>query len=505
MDELRQALDSIKDLAIEQECLPFDPSGTANNAEPDLVDLGGAFSDLMTTTQTDETSIASNFISDDSQSQMSIEKGKTRARYTVAADGSRDLTGTTLPESLDYLLEMFPSMSRVDIEQQLKKNNGDVSKSMDVLLNLAFFDETKDAPEDTRIIIPKGIDGFVAEVGATAKQPGRKKKRNKNQKPPLRPKQYSENATVGNKWETGQADIEFICSRALDVPKVKVASVYHANGASLAVAIRTIALESSPTAMSEIKDQPITLTQVAELAQEFPSIPQTTLAGLLRITRNMISATQELAEAMLRSPQSPIEDLIKLSVAPLDLNDTDQDVTDAKSRRRGKPSHMYGYEEAQARAESSFAAGRVAREQAAQAARRARSNPLYGGASAVYHQRAQEQREIGMRHLAMASDQLVNQQSSYCDLDLHGVTVANATRITRDRVEAWWDALGDSKHVRGGGKHVHGGYKIVTGVGLHSADGTSRLGPAVSKMLMAEGWRVEIDRGFLIVTGKNRH
>lgn len=501
--ELRNTLDSIKDLAIQQECLPFDPSGTANDYDQDVVDMGATFSDLAATTQTDETSMASNLISDDSKSQSSNGKGKMRPRYTVTEDGSLELVGTSLQDSVDALLDMFPSVSRMDIEQQLKKNDNDVSKSMDVLLNLAFFDETKDAPEDTRIVIPKGINGFDTDLGAASK-PGKKKKRSKNRKMPLQPTRYSEDTPVNNKWETGQADVDFIYSRTVEISKVKIASVYHANGASLPATIRALALAGSPKAMSEIDDEPIMLTQITELSQEFPAIPSPLLVGLLRITRNMISATQELAEAMMRSPKGPLQDMIRVSMAPLNLEEIEEEAADAKSRRRGKPSMAYGYEEAQARAESSFAAGRAAREQAAQAARRARSNPLYGGAAAVYHERAQAERELGMQHLAMASDSLVDRQSSHCDLDLHGVTVVNATRIARDRVEAWWDSLGDTKHVRGGGKHVHGGYKIVTGVGLHSPDGTSRLGPAVSKMLMAEGWRVEISRGFLIVTGKAR-
>ena len=48
-------------------------------------------------------------------------------------------------------------------------------------------------------------------------------------------------------------------------------------------------------------------------------------------------------------------------------------------------------------------------------------------------------------------------------------------------------------------------FRIVTGVGKHSKDGTLRIGPAVSKMLMREGWRAEVLAGEIIVRGKSKH
>lgn len=52
-----------------------------------------------------------------------------------------------------------------------------------------------------------------------------------------------------------------------------------------------------------------------------------------------------------------------------------------------------------------------------------------------------------------------------------------------------------------GGDLARSGFRIITGVGRHSHDGTSRLGPAVGKMLAREGWRVEVGEGVLTVTG----
>ncbi len=103
------------------------------------------------------------------------------------------------------------------------------------------------------------------------------------------------------------------------------------------------------------------------------------------------------------------------------------------------------------------------------------------------------------------ADALVDQQSSYAILDLHGVTVADATRIARQRTQMWWDSLGEQRIAEyGGARGGVGNYRIVVGLGRHSADGRGKLGPAVVKALVKEGWKVEVGSGELLVTGVNR-
>lgn len=510
--ELCTTLDAIRESALEQEGLPFDPSGTATNAVAG--DNSGVQSPLAASsnnspngggthqTRTDATGLTSPLLSSDGDSQATHSQ-KSRAAYTITSDGSLEFCGATLEENINALLEMFPSVSRLSVEQSLKKSGGDPTKAMDVLLNLAFFDEAQATQDGEQIIVPKGIDGFLIENGNTGQRKGRKKKQ-KSQKLNLGTKSPATEAPAPNKWENGKADIEFICSRTPDIPERKVMSIYHANGMKLPAAIRAIVAAHAPKDISEIDDDPVTLTQMAELSGSFPDLQATILVGLLRVTSNMPSAANDLATTMSRQPcVSDVTEVIKFAAAPLKLDDG-EDVPKTRSRREESAAGSLDFTEAQAAAEAHFAAGSAAYQQAAQAARRAKSNPLYGGASAYYREMGQEHRARAMQQLGVASDRLVDRQSTNCDLDLHGVTVPNAIRIVRERVSAWWDSLGDTKYVRGGGKHVHGGFKIVTGVGNHSHDGTSRLGPAISRMLMKEGWRVEVDRGFLTVTGVAR-
>lgn len=504
VNDLCTTLDAIRESALEQEGLPFDPSGTAASAPiDDISATSSPNGDETSRTKTDTSGLTSPLLSSNGGSQAGRSKGNLRAAYTVTADGSLEFSGASFEENVNALLEMFPSVSHLNIEHSLKKSGGDPTKAMDVLLNLAFFDETQATQDGDHIVMPKGIDGFLFENGIVGRQKGRKKQQ-KSQKFNLTARSPSTDAPAPNKWENGRADIEYICSRTPELSERKITSLYHANGMKLAPTLRAIAAANAPKDLAEIDDDPVMLTQVGELAGSFPHLSATTLVGLLRVTRNLPSAANDLATVMSRRPSlTDAAEVIKFTATPLNLGD-DEGTSGPRSRQGKTAVHNLDYDEAQAAAEAHFAAGSAAYQQAAQAARRAKSNPLYGGASAYYREMGQEHRARAMQQLGVASDRLVDRQSTNCDLDLHGVTVPNAIRIVRERVSAWWDALGDTKYVRGGGKHIHGGYKIVTGIGNHSHDGTSRLGPAVSRMLMQEGWRVEVGRGFVTVTGVAR-
>jgi len=486
VNDLCQILDSIKESALEQEGLPFDPTGTFNN-DIDDAGLGG---------QSDP-AISPHTFPDD--------RDTTRSQTAVGTDRSLKSSSSSHEDTVDALVQMFPTISILDIKQSLKKSGGDPTKSMDVLLNLAFFDEAQVADDDTKITVPKGIDGFVEGNIDVGYNKGRKKKRNKNQKPRLEASSSSSD-TAPNKWETGKADIEFMSSRIPDLSKEKLASMYHINGGSLFATIRSVALTNCPKDVHEIDDDPVMVMQLAELVGSFPGLQTTTLIGLLKATRNMPSAANDLAKILARRPSlSDVSSIIKFTSTPVNLSDDDgAAASGSRSRSSEVAADGVDYEQASAAANASFSAGSAAYRQAHESYRRSKSNPLFAGATAVYRESAEEAFQRGRAQLSHASDHLVNSQSTKDSVDLHGVTVANAVRIARERVSNWWDGLGDAKYVRGGGKHVHGGYKIITGVGNHSQDGTSRLGPAVSKALIQEGWKVEIHRGFLLVTGVTR-
>ncbi|KAL1985974.1 hypothetical protein VTN96DRAFT_7109 [Rasamsonia emersonii] len=521
--QLHDTLDALKVTAEEQQDLPFDPSGTGGLGVAGVLDPDGisepstSRNDTLGSRETDITSLKSDL------SSLGIEQKDTKkgtnndrrssphgqASYIVGSNGSLSLTGMTVEEKTAYLTEMFPSVDAFTIKHTLTKCDNDVDRSMDVLLNLAFFEEQGPTDDGLKVSIPKGIDGFAeGSSGVNGKKKGknRKTKVNNALTSPSSPDSVvaspQSETVVANKWDAGKKDVEFICSRTFPVlQKETVASAYHSNGASLSATIHFLATSHAPKDDASRSDDPVTVAQVAELAQEFPTIPATTLEGLLKITRNSISAANELAAAMTVQPSAPqLSDLIRIN-APSPV--TEQQEKSVTVKPPASPRIASDYDSAQSAARAHLTAGADAFAKASAAYRRSKSDRLMGGAAAYYSAVGRDHIEKAKREASAAADALVDSQSTSDVLDLHGVSVQDAVRIASARVSQWWDSLGDSKYGPGGGAARYP-YRIVTGVGRHSRDGTSRLGPAVGKMLAREGWRVEVGEGVLTVTGMVR-
>ena len=139
---------------------------------------------------------------------------------------------------------------------------------------------------------------------------------------------------------------------------------------------------------------------------------------------------------------------------------------------------------------------------ASAAHRKAKSNALMGGAAAYYGQVGRENAALSSAASEQAADEHVASQSTSTQLDLHGVDVRNAVRIAQEKVEEWWDNLGESRvNGRIGADDRQAGYRIVVGLGRHSEGGKSKLGPAVTKMLKDERWRIESAGPVIVVKG----
>lgn len=134
----------------------------------------------------------------------------------------------------------------------------------------------------------------------------------------------------------------------------------------------------------------------------------------------------------------------------------------------------------------------------AQASALARKGPLGRQGAIVYTERAREEARAAAERISWASEQLVNQKSTYCSIDLHGVTVLDGVRIAKERVWRWWNNLGEHRHF----KAKMEGFTVVTGVGRHSSGGVSRLRQAVGLALKNDGWKVETLTGQFYVTGR---
>jgi hypothetical protein len=143
-------------------------------------------------------------------------------------------------------------------------------------------------------------------------------------------------------------------------------------------------------------------------------------------------------------------------------------------------------------------ARRDANESAAQMRRRGASNSLYRQAAGFYTDRAREQGRYAQQATSAAADMLVSQQSTSRHFDLHGVRVQDGVRIARQRAQSWWDGLGEMRIRKAKENYL----TIVTGIGRHSAGGVSQLRQSVAAALLQDGWKVQVETGCFLITGR---
>lgn len=509
IQEARATLDALKAGAAAEEATGFDPSGSS-----------GVQDDTSTGTQaTSERAqswngeVASRSEDTDpsstshSLSLLALDSGY--SNLEVESEESFPSTYYDLGlEELDVeskervLHEMFPSVKKFRISYTLKKSGENLGRAVEELLNRVFFEEEQGKDG----ILLNGIDGFVEDSVGRRGQQGKGKKKMKKQlgngrRTSSTPAQFTEESTEEgvSTWEAARRDVEFICQRT-GLPMQTVSSLYHAHSASISGTIGAILETTNSEASASDLDELTVAKHASELGAEFPAISSLHLTALSRLTYPSTASAHELAKVLTAKPNrskqsggieiitkySPIESTLTGLPPPAKRSTADNVRVDLST--------------ATALAATNTFARQTAFNQASAAYRKSKSDPLMGAAAGYYSSLGRDHDAIAKKYSAAAADALVDSQSTSLDLDLHGVSVRDAVRIARERVTAWWVALKGTEP----GLGSKGGFRIVTGMGKHSEGGRGKLGPAVGKMLVREGWKVEIGEGVLVVRGAAR-
>ena len=485
-DSLIAILDELKAGAEVEERTTFDPSGT-----------GGA-APLNDETDASHTTSGAPSTSND---VTSVTTGLTDLNIRGLGE---DINSLSVEERTKYLANLFPTLS-ADLIATALDNGSSVDQAIDELLNLSFLGNDNDDSAEYYQTRPKGIDGFAEQLKSTQRKGRGKKKSRTNES-----SRASSTASFGtdspassNMWNESAGDIEFICSRTMLTPQA-ARSVYHVNGARLQPTLRALAEKYGAAYRIIENTDPIIRFQLSEFKTDFETVPELQMYGLLTLARNMPSATYELLEAMTLSNSEEHVQAGKLygmaTYAPIDLEPKDRPTDATDSAAWTTVQHGDNRQLATVHG----VAASQAFSQAQNAYRKSRSDRLMGGAAAYYASVGHERLKTAKAMNAAAADAHVTAQSSRTVLDLHGASVADAVRIANTSTNAWYDGLGEAKYASGGGGPVRAGYRIVTGIGSHSRNHAPRIGPAVSKALIREGWKVEIGHGELVVTGKVR-
>ncbi|KIX05767.1 uncharacterized protein Z518_03739 [Rhinocladiella mackenziei CBS 650.93] len=484
-ETLTAILDRLKAGAIEQENTDFDPSGTGGPAH------GRDVTDLSRSNQDDTVS----------NGVTSITTSLSDLRWKDSECLGQSLESSSLDGKTAWLQNVFPGVHQRELASILESHEGSLDKATDELLNLSFINQGYDEQLREDVPVLKGIEAFAEEAQMNRKRRKKRKTRTNESSRVGSASSFRHETeyTPSNVWSTMAEDVDFICSRTNLQPQA-ARSIYHANGARLTTTIRALAIREGAAYEGLTEVDPIVEVQIAEFQNQFEHVPRSQMYGLLKLARNIPSAAHELLEVMTapREVQEPRKLQGVVQYAPLDLKENQLPRSPSTSTRTTVKNGV-----GRGTAANHRLAANQSFEQAAAAYRRSKSNRLYGGVAAYYAEVGHDRAKAAQELQAAEADLTVARQSSSNMLDLHGVKVQDAIRIASVKTQAWWDGLGDVKYAPAGGGPARDRFRIVTGIGSHSKNHAPRIGPAVSKMLMREGWRIEIGHGELFVTGKS--
>ena len=494
---LRTTLDALKDAASTEDALDFDPSGSSG-VHLEASDSGPP-SDFARSWHGET----------ESNSEVTQETDLTELSQGLARLGAVQGLGDDAPnfaggdeefsqeDKTRILKEMFPSAREYDVAFTLKKLQGNLTKAIEELLNQAFLDGEVSGGETAAL--RRGIDGFAETAHGSSKKrskgkKGRKLRRTSSLDEEALLVKTKDGPSPLSRWDKGMEDVEYIVQRT-NSPKSTVSSAYHQSGGSLSSTIAILC----DSFKSEVHPHLATASaqsleaHVAELIVDFPTLSHAQSLALIRMAYPSTASAHELARAM-------------LSAAPR----TTTSVTPQYATRPPSPPAdaltpfmpQDGNSQSSGNAQVSASARDLAYAQAQAAYRKSRSDRLMGGAAAYYSSVAREASASLRKSEAAAADEHVNAQSQPGQVDLHGVFVQDAVRIATRKARAWWESQG--MEYAGTGKPRSSGLRVVTGQGLHSEGGRGRLGPAVAKALVADGWKVEIGQGVIDIVGRAR-
>lgn len=483
-----EILDIISGSAEVEESSGFDPSGssgpTATGHDEDHGEAASS-SERHSPSDTDYTSLTQsvhalsiNELDDEiaTQSTDSLEREAQTDEHIARLQPLE-------PEAKErILIEAFPGLKEFDIRWTLKKYTGDIELAMEDLLNQTFLEETGGRH--------RGVDGF-SEGGGTSTPSIKKRKKNKNRSQAAGENNSGLASPIPSAWETRSNGVGLI-AKLCGVEPSQAAALYERYKGHVPAVLNSILEEYADVPMDYTQEA---LDELTTLTNNFPSIELERLATILLICENADSSPAEFCNALLppkrnEEPSPPPSIRLNYKLKPKDTDAWAEVSSKPRSSASRIPTSTLSYADAgqgyRALRNENF-------DKASAAYRKARSDPLMGGVAAYYAQEGRDYNVKAKSAVAATADRLVAQQSSSKHLDLHGISVVDAVRIAREAVTAWWHRVDKTGS--------HAGFTIITGKGTHSEDGVARIRNAVGRMLIREGWKVDIGSGSILVRG----
>lgn len=505
---LRENLEIVKEATLATDDAAFDPSGTSGlhddtcsheSSERAQSWHGDALSE--STEDTDNTSI--------SQALESVTFGGSTAedRQADGMDLSKEhydnwLESLPPTEKARNLKEIFPEAKDFDIGYILRKNSNIYHKALDELLTQARLEQEG--------LTEKGIEAFMGPAMSSRERRAmkeREKRQKRGKRQPIRRtsstpalESVRDISLSSNQWLRVDDVVTFIDSRT-HISHALIRSTYHSSGATLSSTIAALCASKDHEVGSNpyLPDAPLARVEAnaKELVMEFPHrLPYPQAQALINLTYPSTTSARELALALISSPNVPSTSTITPHYILRPPSPTLESPSPSSSPRSYTPLSS-------SRAATLATIRAHAHAQSRSASRKAKSDHLMGGAASHYSSVSRDAAAALREDEAALADAQVASQSKPGEVDLHGLNVKDAVRVSRDRVASWWE--GQGREWARAGKVMHGGgLRIITGLGRHSAGGRAVLGPAVGRMLNDEGWKVQVGEGVVNVVGRAR-
>ncbi|KAG6207665.1 hypothetical protein E4U35_000766 [Claviceps purpurea] len=399
------------------------------------------------------------------------------------------------------LQSMFAELKPYDVSYALKKADGDFQMALDDLLNIQYLQSTGQQL--------KGVDGFFVTESKAGK---RKRKKKGDKKVASSDSDLSGSTSMSNQTsaiENGQDEVQYIADR-FGVRSDEVTPIYrNCEGSQGATVVKLLeqyishGVETQNEAGKETSDTlikkyrhvpPEFMPTIVHVSGSIPQFAEDIAALLNKYFSKPTKAKKiDLAYRLTPLPQGEIEGSQYLSPGAANAARIGPAAASSTSL------NIKSVAEALGRADTYHQARRDAASTAAQLHRRGASSPLYRQAAGYYADRAREQARYAQSATSTAADLLVDEQSTRRSIDLHGVLVHDGVRIARQKVQDWWQGLGE---MRARKAREQGGFTVITGLGRHSAGGVSQLRQCVAAALLQDGWKVSVETGKFVVLGR---
>ena len=510
LNDLRDTLDNLKEITLATDDAAFDPSGTSglqdNTISRESSERARSWHANASSDSTEDTDLTNL---PQATKWMTFGGSTAEDKRTEAMNLDKeeyDRRNEELPseEKAGKIKEIIPGAKDFDIIYTLKKYDNNFVDALYDLLNQNFLVGGTGEGEK---LSKKGIEAFTEPAMTKRQRTAMKEREKRGKRQQLRRTSSSpaldstsDSPLSSNQWLRVDDCINFIVNRTFMNDEF-IRSVYHSSGATLPSTIAALCTSEQREASSNpyLLDAPLAEVEAhgKKLFMEFPHRLQYPQAlALIKLTYPSTTSARELALELMSSPNAPSTSTITPHYI---LRPPSPPSTSPSSP--SSPSPYVALPDSKVATLASIRSHALTQSQSA--FRKSKSNHLMGAAASHYSTISRDADAALRQDTAAHADARVSSQSNPGEIDLHGLNVKDAVRISRNRVEAWWESEG-REWARAGKVMNDGGLRIITGIGRHSAGGKAVLGPAVGRMLNDEGWKVQVGDGVVKVVGRAR-